>query len=328
MRTALITMHGGTAPELERFVQLRERPKITKLQEVIDSAETLLNNMRRAIRVFAVPVSRMLPRDFFDGFDTPVFRSHPRYSFVAQMMRGFLHNTAIIVEQGDSEGAKPIETIYEQWVFFRICAALRDAGLTCVSHNSIFEPIARDRFSVDLDRNAAITFGTPDERIVRLRYESIILPKHAAQGIDSIYRGMSGSPWTPDIVLEILEPRDGPRDYRLVYAAVIDAKYTTDRRTEKRLEEIEKYREIRSVETGGQIARQVWVAAPIKASLQPRDEAITWSVKGEVSANSLDVILGIVGADPGNPDGTGEILCAFVLGILNHAESFATTANV
>ena len=328
MRAALITMHGGNAPEMERFVQLRERPKITKLQEVIDSAETLLNNMRRAIRVFAVPVSRMLPRDFFDGFDTPVFRSHPRYSFVAQMMRGFLRNTAIIVEQGDSEGAKPIETIYEQWVFFRICAALRDAGLKCVSHKSIFEPIARDRFSVDLDRNAAITFATPNQRIVRLRYEPVILPKHMVRGIDSIYRGMSKSPWTPDIVLEILEPRDGPLDYRLVYAAVIDAKYTKAKWTEKRLEEIEKYLEIRSVETDGQIARQVWVATPIEASLRPRDEAITWSVKGEISANPFDVILGIVGADPGNPDDTRETLSAFVLGILNHAESFATAANV
>ena len=208
------------------------------------------------------------------------------------------------------------------------CAALRDAGLTCVSHNSIFEPIARDRFSVDLDRNAAITFEVPDKRIVRLRYEPTILPQHAAQGIDSIYRGMSESPWTPDIVLEILEPRDDPRDYRLVYAAVIDAKYTTARRTENRLEKIEKYREIRSVETGDQIARQVWVAAPVRASLQPRDEAITWSVAGDVSANPLDVILGIIGSDPGNPIGTRATLRAFVLGTLNHAEIFATAANV
>ena len=328
MRAASITIHGETGSALMRFVQLREGPKITKLQEVIETAETLLNNMRRAMRVFAVPVSPMLPRDFFDGFDTPVFRSHPRYSLVAQMMRGFLRNTAIVVEQGDSEGAKSIETIYEQWVFFQVCAALRDAGLTCVSHNSIFEPIALDRFSVDLDRNAAITFEAPDKRIVRLRYEPTILPHYAAQGIDSIYRGRSESPWTPDIVLEILEPRGDPRDYRLVYAAVIDAKYTTAGNTENRLERIEKYQEIRSVETGDQIARQVWVAAPIRASLQPRDEAITWSAEGDVSANPLDVILGIVGSDPGNPVGTSAILRAFVMGTLNHAESFATATYV
>ena len=328
MRVASIAIHQETDFALKRFVQLREGPKIAKLQEVIENAETLLNNMRRALRIIAVPASRMLPRDFFDGFDTPVFRSHPRYSFVAQMMRDFLRNTAIIVEQGDSEGAKSIETVYEQWVFFQICAAFRDAGLACVSHNSIFEPIARDRFSVDLDRNAAITFEAPDTRIVRLRYEPTILPHHAAQGIDSIYRGGSESPWTPDIVLEILEPRDDPRDYRLVYAAVIDAKYTTAGNTKKRLESIEKYREIRSVETGDQIARQVWVAAPVGASLQPRDEAITWSAAGDVGANPLDVILGIVGSDPGNPIGTRTTLRAFVLGTLNHADSFATAVNL
>ena len=328
MRSASIAIHRKTSFALERFIQLREEPKIAKLQEVIESAETLLNNMRRAVRVLAVPVRQMLPRDFFDGFDTPVFRSHPRYSLMAQMMRGFLRNTAIIVEQGDTDGAKSMETIYEQWVFFEICRALSDAGLACVSHNSIFEPIARDRFSVDLDRNAAITFEVPDKRIVRLRYEPTILPHRAAQGIDSVYRGRSESPWTPDIVLEVLEPRDDPRDYRLVYAAVIDAKYTTAGSTQNRLEGIEKYQQIRSVETGDQIARQVWVAAPVRASLLPRDETITWSAAGEVSARPLDVILGIVGSDPGDPVGTRATLRAFVLGTLNHAESFAAAINV
>ena len=109
---------------------------------------------------------------------------------------------------------------------------------------------------------------------------------------------------------------------------MIDAKYTTAGNTENRLERIEKYQEIRSVETGDQIARQVWVAAPIRASLQPRDEAITWSAEGDVSANPLDVILGIVGSDPGNPVGTSAILRAFVMGTLNHAESFATATYV
>ncbi len=206
-------------------------------------------------------------------------------------MRGFLNNTSIVVEQGDTESAKSIETIFEQWVFFRVSAALQEAGLSCISHNSIFEPITRDRFSVDLDRNAAIDFESLDKRIVRLRYEPTILPRQAAKGIDSLYRGHSASPWTPDIVLEILMPGDDPRDYRLVYAAVIDAKYTTVENVWDRLQRIEKYREIRSVDTNGQIVRQVWIAAPIVASLQPRDEAITWSAEGDVGADPFDVIL-------------------------------------
>src|SRR5690606_8315127 len=162
---------------------------------------------------------------------------------------------------------------------------------SCISHNSIFEPIARDRFSVDLDRNAAIDFEAPDKRIVRLRYEPTILPREAAQGMDSLYRGNSASPWTPDIVLEILAPSADLRDSRLAYAAVMDTKYTTAGNVWDRLEKIEKYREIRSVDTDGQIARQVWVVAPISASLQPRDGAVTWSTSSDVSADAFDVIL-------------------------------------
>lgn len=323
MRLERLQGYGGADAALNRFVQRREEPRITRLQEIIDDSEALMIEIQRAIRSFAVPVMRFAPRDFFDCFERPIFRSHPQYSFAARMMRGFLNNTAIVVEEGGAEGAKSIETIYEQWVFLQISAALQSAGLSCISHNSIFEPIARDRFSVDIDRNAAISFEALDKRIVRLRYEPTILPRHAAQGIDSLYRGSSASPWTPDIVLEILEPGDDPRDYRLAYAAVIDAKYTTLGNVWVRLEGIEKYREIRSVDTDNQIARQVWIAAPIAASLQPRDDAVTWSAAGEVGASPGDVILGVIGADPADPDQTGATLKAFVLGMLNHAEAYA-----
>lgn len=162
---------------------------------------------------------------------------------------------------------------------------------------------------------------------MRLRYEPTILPREAAQGIDSLYRGNSASPWTPDIVLEILTPSADLRDYRLAYAAVIDAKYTTVGNVWDRLQEIEKYREIRSVYTDSQIARQVWVAAPISTSLQPRDEAVTWSSSGDVGANALDVILGVIGADPADRDQTGATLKAFVLGLLTHSIEYAKATN-
>jgi hypothetical protein len=323
MRLARKLSFGTEDAALARFIRMREEPKIARLQEIVDACEGVMTEIRRAMRSFAVPVTRMGRQDFLDSFDGPFFRSHPRYARAARMMHGFLNNTAIIVEQGDAEGAKPIETIYEQWVFFQISAALQAAGLRCISHNSIFEPIARDRFSVDLDRNASIDFETADGRIVRLRYEPTILPRQAARGIDSIYRGSSASPWTPDILLEILIPGQDPRDYRLAYAAVIDAKYSTARNIWDRLQQIEKYREIRSVDTDSQIARQVWVVAPIEASIQPRDEAVTWSSDGEVGADPGDVILGVVGADPAASDRTGATLRALMLGVLNHAKAYA-----
>jgi hypothetical protein len=235
MRLARKNSFGSADAGLARFMQLREAPKIAKLQEIVDACEGTMTEIHRAMQSFAVPVSRMGRQDFLASFNSPFFRSHPQYARAARLMLAFLNDTAIVVEQGDAEGAKSIETIYEQWVFFQVSAALQAAGLSCISHNSIFEPIARDRFSVDLDRNAAIDFEASDKRIVRLRYEPTILPREAAQGMDSLYRENSASPWTPDIVLEILAPSADLRDYRLAYVAVIDAKYTTVRNVWDRL---------------------------------------------------------------------------------------------
>ncbi len=321
MRSARLSA-AGQSEAMRNFLQRREEPKIEKLQEIIENSEELSSGMLRAIRSFALPARRFAPHDFFDSFESSIFRSHPLYARAARMMRTFLNNTAIIIEQGDEEGAKPIETIYEQWVFFQVSAAIQAAGLSCISHNSVFEPIARDRFSVDLDRNAAIDFEAPDKRIIRLRYEPTILPRDAAKGLDTLYRE-SSSPWTPDLVLEVLMPGDDQRDYRLVYAAVIDAKYTTRKNVWDRLSRIEKYLQIRSIDTDAPIVRQVWVAAPVTAMLQPRDEAITWSEQGEVGATPLDMILGVIGADPSDPNSTKAILKAFILGILDHAGAFA-----
>ncbi|WP_434619872.1 nuclease domain-containing protein [Tabrizicola sp. M-4] len=327
MRLAQKRSYGSADAALARFIELREDPKIARLQEIVDACEGTMTEVHRAMQSFSVPVTRMGRQGFLASFNGPFFRSHPKYARAARLMLAFLNNTAIVVEQGDAEGAKSIETIFEQWVFFQFSAALQAAGLSCISHNSIFEPIARDRFSVDLDRNAAIDFEAPDKRIVRLRYEPTILPREAAQGMDSLYRGNSASPWTPDIVLEILAPSADLRDYRLAYAAVIDAKYTTVGNVWDRLQKIEKYREIRSVDTDSQIARQVWVAAPISASLQPRDEAVTWSTGGDVGANALDVILGVLGVDPADRDQTGATLKAFILGLLAHSAEYARATS-
>lgn len=322
MRLARTRNYGSTDAALAQFIQLREEPKIARLQEIVDACEGTMTEIYRAMQSLAVHVTRMGRQDFLASFNGPFFRSHPRYARAARLMLAFLNNTAIVVEQGDAEGAKSIETIFEQWFFFQVSAALQAAGLSCISHNSIFEPIARDRFSVDLDRNAAIDFEAADKRIVRLRYEPTILPREAARGMDSLYRGNSASPWTPDIVLEILAPSANLRDYRLAYAAVIDAKYTTVANVWDRLQKVEKYREIRSVDTDSQIARQVWVAAPVAPSLQPRDEAVTWSESGEVGANPFDVILGVIGADPADRDQSGAVLKAFVLGLLSHSREY------
>src|SRR5690606_37346195 len=144
MRLAQKRSYGSADAALARFIQLREDPKIARLQEIVDACEGTMTEIHRAMQSFAVPVTRMCRQDFLASFNGPFFCSHPKYARAARLMLAFLNNTAIVVEQGDAEGAKSIETIFEQWVFFQVSAALQAAGLSCISHNSIFEPIARD----------------------------------------------------------------------------------------------------------------------------------------------------------------------------------------
>lgn len=313
---------------LHEFLLNREGPKLSKLVDTIAITNRLVTEMSHAIRQFGIAHDRFSTRSVLADLATPAFRSHPIYSRVGLAIRSFLTETAMVVEQGDEETAKGLETLYEQWVFFETCAAIRTADLKCVSHKSLFEPISRNRFSVDLDRNAAVVFEAPDGRRVSVRYEPTVLPRASAQGIDTVYRGHAQTPWTPDIIMEILEPRGGSRDYQLVYGVVIDAKYTGRHNLERKLDDVSKYQEIRSVATGKQIVRQVWVAAPVETMIMPRDETIHWSADGEITADPSDVVLGVVGVDPTTPEESAATLKSLVLGILSHARDFALHSDL
>lgn len=308
---------------VRRHFTYRERPKIERLQERIESAEALIDQMTRAIDGSLVSKERMSLREIYRNLESSVFRGDARYALAAQSIYKYLMNAAIVLEVGEDDVAKSNDKIFEQWVFFQLCEAFRSVGLTCISHQSVFIPITTYRYSVDIDRNAAVVFEANDGLQVRLLYEPTILPLKAARREDLIFRGNEPTPFTPDIVIEILETRMDQDGMKLVYAAVVDAKYSRSAYMSERLEGIEKYSEIRSVETKNQIVRQLWVAAPIKPSLQLRDDTIIWPRDGEVSAHYNDVIRGIIGIDPGNPKASMKCLRRYVLGVLNHARKFS-----
>lgn len=313
----------GRNKGIDKFFRLRDQPKIEKLQEIIEKSENLVEHMKRVIDRFALPDVYSEFQDFFRTFESPIMINHPQYSYVAHLMREYLKCTTVVIEYGDAEAAKSIGTIYEQWLFFQISATLKELGYSCISHRSIFEPIDRNRFSIDVDRNAAIDFKVSDGRIFRMRYEPTILPHEAARGIDSLYHGTSDSPWTPDLVIEILTSGAGSHEHNLSYAAVIDAKYS--KTPNKYIKDIRKYHEIRSVETGHQIVRQVWAVGIVEPSIYPSDRSMTWSNKGEVHADPSNTITGHIGIDPNDYHKSRETLRAFVLGLLNHAEAYAST---
>lgn len=323
-----LKQHADGDAMLQDFISKREAPRLARLQSAQIEAERLLMDIARlAAELKEVQIDRFNAQPLRHSLDTPVFRSEPNYCRVASAMRAFVEQSALVVEEGSDERAKPIETIFEQWSFFQIVAALRAAGLVCISHSALFEPLTRNRFSIDLDRNAAVIFESLDGRRVSLRYEPTILPKAAAKGIDTLYRGSASVPWTPDIVLEVFASDPSSNEDRLTYAAVIDAKYTKAHNLNDRLAKIEKYADIRCSLTNRQIVRQIWVAAPVEAGLEPRDETILWSTDGEVSANPDDQIRGTLGLDPANPVDTVQAAKSLVLGILNHAKAFASQSS-
>ncbi|MYF53697.1 MAG: hypothetical protein F4166_07800 [Gammaproteobacteria bacterium] len=314
--------HGDQG--ISKFLRLSEYPKIARLEEIINRGEILLGEMYRAILSPNIPVIEMTLQNYFDSFETPVFSSHPRYSEAAMKMKSFLSSMPIIVEHGESERTKTLDKIYEQWSFFQIYSGLVAVGLDCISHHSIFELVNQERYSVDLKRNSAIEFLASDGRKIRLRYEPIILSDNSVTNNDTLFHGISNSPLTPDIVMEIFEHNDELDEESLVFAVVIDTKYTSVENTEKKLETIAKYKQIRGMEKKSQIIRQLWVMSPIHSSIRPRDKTIAWS---NIETIPLDVIEGVIGADPANNELTKETIKSFLLGILHHAKAYARTVN-
>jgi len=70
-RHAKIRGVGTDDPALARFFQQREEPKIARLEEIVDAREGALTELRRAMRSFAVPVSRMGRQNLLASFNGP-----------------------------------------------------------------------------------------------------------------------------------------------------------------------------------------------------------------------------------------------------------------
>jgi hypothetical protein len=306
-------------PEIYRFLEDRDSSRYAVLEASLLKTDELRREVLRARQSFGVPPSPsiQMPQEF--QFETTIFRNQASYARGAMQMRHYLRRGGLVTDTGDDAAGKPIWRIFEQWSFFQIVAALSRAGFRCVSHRSIFEPISRDRFTVDLERNSALVFQIDQFHRVSLRYEPTILPQKAARGHDTVFRGTEGkTAWQPDILIEVLREKNGV--FELVYAGIIDAKYRLGKR-EDVLKDIVKYQQIRSVATNEQIVRQIWAAVPEEAGLYPEDETIIWSDRGEVSAGPRDFITGFIGLPPGSNE-TLEVeatLDSFVAGLLSVA---------
>ena len=251
---------------------LYDRPRIEKLREAVTSADDLLRELRHAARLSFL-------RDVRPGFGpprTPVFDHVAPYHRVRSAMHDYLRSSVAILDDGESERIKSTSRLYEHWVFFQIVAAFRSTGLVCEDLGGLLQRLGSERFTLDLDERAQVVLESSSGRRVVVRYEPWILPREAArQSQHAVCRGRAGSTaWRPDILIEFRSASDS-----IDHAVVVDAKYSREIRDEH-WTATTKYSEIRAVDGGQQVVRQVWLAYPAVGGISCRDPAVTWTERG------------------------------------------------
>jgi hypothetical protein len=189
--------------------------------------------------------------------------------------------------------------MYEQWVFFQLAGALRRAGWRCDSQDGLFHRARLTRFTLDVDRGARLNFLAPDGHTAVLRFEPWILPYHMAQERgDTLFRGTRGeTAWSPDVLIEFLEPGQREPGGEVAYAVVVDAKYTRSIQDHHWVA-TSKYLQIKATRTRRQVVRQLWLAYPGEdGQITPEDSDITWTRDGP-DCGREEVIQGRLGLIP------------------------------
>jgi PD-(D/E)XK nuclease superfamily/Domain of unknown function (DUF2357) len=246
---------GNEGPSL---YQVEDRPRIAVLDEALDRADRLGSAIRqaRALKVLRGLVPTLqLP-------STPVFEHIRPYREIRDQFCRYLRSSLLMLESGAQERVKSTHRLYEQWVFFQIASALRNAGLNCISQEGLFHRSHRYRYTLDVDRGARLSFLARDGRAVVLRYEPWVLPADTArQRRESVYRGRGGeTAWSPDVLIEFLDgPAAGPSAGVVDYAVVVDAKYTANLQ-DHHWSDVVKYQDIRATHNRRQVVKQVWLA--------------------------------------------------------------------
>jgi hypothetical protein len=282
--------------------ELEDMPRLQQLRTAIERADRLHRGIDQAQ---ALPLLRgVQPRLSLPA--TPVFEHVRPYRRIRDEFHRYLHSSLILLEDGFDERLKSTQRMYEQWVFFQLAAALRNAGLHCTTQDGLFHRAQRFRYTLDLDRGARLAFVAADGRAIMLRFEPWVLPYAAAQQRgDSLYRGTRGeAAWSPDVVLEVLgKDRDESGVAEVEYAVVVDAKYTT-RIQEHHWNDTRKYRDIRATRTKRQVVYQLWLAYPnAEEQIEPEDTAITWTERGPDCARD-EFIWGRLGLIPPTEEAT------------------------
>jgi hypothetical protein len=213
---------------------------------------------------------------------TPVFLNVVPYRQIRTAARRYLRSSLAMIDLGPETRAKSTGRMYEQWIFLQLANAFVQAGLIGHAVEQIVQQIAgTKRFVVDLPRDARVILRAVDGRSVRLRYEPHVFGREIAVARrDTVYRGVGGdSPWSPDVLIEVLPSADA-EEQAVLTAIVVDAKYSR-RVHEHQWRDTSKYHQIRSTLSRRPVVRQVWLAHPSPAQMvRPRDASVSWTDHG------------------------------------------------
>ena len=264
----------GDGPTIYESVDL---PRIARLQRAAETAqrcEAMVLAMRR------LPFLRDV-RPVFSRVHGGIFQRNDEYAALFLIIRHFLVKYAQWYEGDEySSITKLTWRIFEQWAFLRVVDAFRTAGVELREWTDALRQNLHSRFIIDFDRGLMFEAALGNDLRLRFRYEPWILARSSAvQARETLFRGRSGEvAWCPDIVIECL--RKGGDAWVAVYAIVLDCKYTPRIRTQH-WNDITKYLEIRSTDTGRQAAKQLWLVIPSgSARVESEDPTIDFTING------------------------------------------------
>jgi hypothetical protein len=264
----------GDGPTIYESVDLS---RIARLQHAVETAQRC---EAMALAMQRLPFLRDVP-SVFSRVRGGMFQRNDEYVALYLIIRHFLVECAQWYE-GDAYSTitKLTWRIFEQWTFLRVVDAFRAAGVDLCEWTDALRQNLQSRFIIDFDRGLMFEAALGPDLRLRFRYEPWILARSAAiRAGETLFRGQAGEvAWCPDIVIECLRKHGDA--WISIYAIVLDCKYTPRIRTHH-WNGVTKYLEIRSTDTGRQVAKQLWLVYPSDlACVESEDPTVDFATSG------------------------------------------------
>jgi hypothetical protein len=267
-----ITFNNGPS-----LYQTMDVPKLQRLEEGLKKADESL----KAIKVFRrLPfLNRVCPD--LAALRRMSIQPGSTYHVLWTLIQRYLTGGGTYAPGRTQESMTKLTTrLFEQWCFLRLVEAFRSNGLDLQEWDDSIRRHLRSRFVVDFDRGLRFSGRLDNGLRLNLHFEPWILGNESAirQGNSLCRASDTNAAWSPDIVIECVAEHGS--SWEPVYIIVMDSKYTA-RVSEYHWQGVMKYLQIRSTNTGRQVARQLWlISLDSPAGITPEDPAVKFTDSG------------------------------------------------